>query len=222
MAGTHHDHDSGHSPGQPVDADDATLSFDARAATWDDDAKVARARQIAARIVAEIGLSGNERLFEYGAGTGLVSEALQEHVGAITMADASQGMRAVAQSKIDDGRLPGARVWDVDLSTTAPPSDEDFDLIVTSMVLHHVKELATTLEAFAALLTPGGHVCVVDLDAEDGSFHGPDVDVHHGFTRSEMADRLSSAGFVDIAVSDCGTVDHGDTEFSLFLAIGTR
>lgn len=211
-----HDHDHDHA------GSDATLSFDARAATWDDDVKIARAHTIARRIGEEVTLTGSERLFEYGAGTGLVSEALRDRVGPITMADASPGMRAVTQAKIDDGRLSGARVWDLDLSTSPAPEGESFDLIVTSMVLHHVKDLATMLEAFAAMLDRQGHLCVVDLDAEDGSFHGPGVDVHHGFERDAIATAIRQAGLVDVTVSDCGTVDHGDHEFGLFLAVASR
>ncbi len=204
------------------DHDDATLSFDERAATWDDDAKVERARDTARRIIEQVAPVGTERLFEYGAGTGLVSEALRESVGPITLADASEGMREVARTKVADGRLPGARVWDVDLSSEPAPAGETFDLIVTSMVLHHVADVATTLGAFAGMLEPGGHLCVIDLDAEDGSFHGPDVDVHHGFERDDIAGRIRAAGFSEVAVSDGGTVEHGDDEFTLFLAVGTR
>lgn len=204
-----HDHDQDH-------------SFDARAADWDDEVKVARAANIARRITQEVSLTGDERLFEYGAGTGLVSEALREHVGAITMADASSGMRAVAQAKIDDGRLPGARIWDVDLSSVPAPAGESFDLIVTSMVLHHVDPLDVTLRAFASMLAPDGHVCVVDLDAEDGSFHGEGAPVHHGFERDAFADLLRQAGFAHVHVSDCGSVDRDDATFGLFLAVASR
>lgn len=204
------------------DADDATLSFDERAATWDDDVKVERARLTAQRIAEEVALGGDERLFEYGAGTGLVAEALRDSVGAITLADASAGMRAVAQAKVDDGRLAGARIWDVDLSAEPPPRGETFELIVTSMVLHHVEDTARTLGAFAAMTEPGGHLCVIDLDSEDGSFHGPGVDVHHGFDRDEIAQQIRAAGFTDVSVTDCGRVDHGDDTFGLFLAVATR
>lgn len=219
-----HDHDHGHDHAHDHGDghDDAAVSFDERAATWDDEAKIARARTIADRIGEEVALSGTERLFEYGAGTGLVAEALRDRVGAITLVDPSEGMRAVAQSKVDDGRLPGARIWDLDLAARGAPEGETFELIVTSMVLHHVAELGPTLEAFVHMLAPGGHCCVIDLDAEDGSFHGPDVDVHHGFHREDMAAQLTAAGFTEVSVTDCGTVDHGDDEFSLFLAVATR
>ncbi|HET8931370.1 MAG TPA: class I SAM-dependent methyltransferase [Acidimicrobiales bacterium] len=210
--GHDHDHTEGH----------AAQSFDERAATWDDDAKVARAAHIARRIGEEVALTGDERLFEYGAGTGLVSEALRGAVGPITLADASEGMRVVAQAKVDDGRLAGARVWGLDLSSDSVPADEAFDLIVTSMVLHHVGRLEVTLRAFHELLEPGGHLCVVDLDAEDGSFHGEGAHVHNGFARGAFAGLLRDAGFADVRLSDCGTVDRDGAEFGLFLAVASR
>ena len=47
-------------------------------------------------------------------------------------------------------------------------------------------------------MTRGGVLCVADLDAEDGSFHGPHVrDVHHGFPRDELARMLTAAGFAE-------------------------
>ncbi len=202
--------------------DQAGHSFDERAATWDDEAKVARAAHIARRIAEEVALAGDERLFEYGAGTGLVSEALRDSVGPITLADSSEGMRAVAQRKVDDGRLAGARIWSLDLSSEPVPAGEWFDLIVTSMVLHHVDPLDVTLRAFRDLLAPGGHLCVVDLDAEDGSFHGEGAHVHHGFDRDAFAERLRQAGFADATVSNAGTVDRDGTAFGLFLAVATR
>ena len=66
--------------------------FDERAATWDDDpAKVERANVVAAAIREAIALDGSERLLEYGAGTGLVTQALRDAVGPVTLADTSGG-----------------------------------------------------------------------------------------------------------------------------------
>ena len=55
-------------------------SFDERK-TWDDDpAKVERARTVAAAISGSIGLTSSTRMLEYGAGAGLVSQALTDQV----------------------------------------------------------------------------------------------------------------------------------------------
>jgi predicted TPR repeat methyltransferase len=193
-------------------------SFDIRAATWDDDpAKVERAAVVAAAIRRTVPLDRSTRLLEYGAGTGLVSEALRADVGPVTLADTSAGMREVIAGKVAAGALDGARVWDLDL-TTAPLPDDRFDLIVTVMTLHHVVDVCTLLAAFAALLDAGGHLCVVDLDAEDGSFHGDGFVGHHGFERAELADAMAAAGLVDVALRDCFEVRREDRRYPLFLA----
>jgi hypothetical protein len=78
------------------------------------------------------------------------------------------------------------------------------------------------LSGFAELLVEGGHLCVVDLDDEDGSFHGADFEGHHGFQRSTMSSHLARAGFTDIAFRDCGDVDRGGVRYPLFLATCVR
>jgi predicted TPR repeat methyltransferase len=196
--------------------------FDEKAATWDDDpSKVERARVVADRIAATVPLSPSTRVLEYGAGTGLVSEALRDHVGPLTLADASSGMRDVMAAKVDAGVLPDARIWSLDLAVEPPP-DERFDLIVTVMVLHHIPELDVVLARFLALLDPGGHLCIVDLDAEDGGFHGEGFGGHHGFHRPELAGQLTKAGFTEVEVVDCSSMEKDGGTYSLFLACGTR
>lgn len=198
--------------------------FDTTATTYDDPEKAARAEQIAAGIREGLDLTGTERMLEYGAGTGLVAQALAPHVGAITLADASSGMRQVSQQKVLDGALPaGTRVWDLDLTTSQPPG-ETFDLLVSSLVLHHIPDLDPVLSGFHHLLRPGGHLAIADLDTEDGSFHAhlDDFDGHDGFDRDGLARQLEELGFTDVRVSDCSTVvKHGDT-FPVFLALARR
>lgn len=194
--------------------------FDGLAVTWDDDpAKRERADAVAAAIRAALALDGTQRLLEYGAGTGLVTQALRDAVGPVTLADTSAGMRDVLAAKLAAGSLAGpARVWDLDLETDPAP-DESFDVIVTVMTLHHVGRVDAVLAKFVAMLDPGGSLCVVDLDAEDGSFHGHGAEVHHGFDRSELAGRLAAAGFGDVGIVDCHRMVRDDGTFPLFLAV---
>jgi SAM-dependent methyltransferase len=196
--------------------------FDDKAATWDDDPeKVRRAREAATAIRAAVPLDGSTRLLEYGAGTGLVSQVLAPHVGSVTLAEPSAGMRAVMAAKIADGTLPAdARVWDLDL-TEAPAPGERFDLIVSVMTLHHITDLTRVLESFATVLSGGGLLCVVDLQSEDGSFHRdePAFEGHHGFALAELTRRLQAAGFVDVTIAGCGEFTKDDTTYPLFLAV---
>lgn len=198
-------------------------SFDERAETWDDDpAKVERARVVADAIASTLQLDGSQRLLEYGAGTGLVTEALRDAVGAVTMADTSTGMRDVMRAKIDAGVIPDARVWDLDLAGDVALPDDRFDLVVTVLALHHIADIDQTLANFAKLLEPGGHLCVVDLDHEDGSFHDEGFEGHHGFVRSDFETQLTGAGFSDVSFQTCHHVIRHDRPYPLFLATAAR
>lgn len=199
-------------------------SFDERAATWDDEAKTERARVVAEAVRRAVAPTGSTRVLEYGAGTGLVSQALAGSAGPLTLADPSAGMRDVMHGKVETGALPAtARVWDLDLSGGSLP-DERFDLIVTVMTLHHIPDLAPVLDGFARLLDDGGHLCVVDLVKEDGSFHAGHHDFHghHGFDTGDLSARLASAGFTDVRVERVYDVVKDGTAYPLFLAVATR
>lgn len=203
---------------------EAMSSFDDRAATWDDQAKTERAHAVAEAVGRVVDLSGSTRLLEYGAGTGLVSQALANDVGPITLADPSAGMREVMRSKVATGALPPtARIWDLDLSAGRVP-DERFDLIVTVMTLHHIPELTPVLDGFATLLDGGGRLCVVDLVQEGGAFHRgrDDFHGHHGFDVHDLSARLESAGFTGIHVEPAVyEVIKDGAGYPLFLVTGT-
>lgn len=193
-------------------------SFDERAATWDDPTKIERAALVARVIAEAVPLSSSTRLLEYGAGTGLVTQALRDAVGPVTLADTSAGMRTVMEEKVASGALPpDARIWDLDLSSAPPPSEE-FDLVVTVLTLHHIPDLDPVLRAFATLLIPGGHLCIADLEAEDGSFHGEGFHGHHGFDRAELAAQVEAAGFGPVEFRGCGSVERPDGTYPMFLA----
>jgi predicted TPR repeat methyltransferase len=196
-----------------------SADFDQRAATWDDDpAKVERARMVADAIRTAVPLNPSTRLLEYGAGTGQVTQALRDAVGPVTLADTSAGMREQMEQKVAAGVIPDARVVDLDLSTGEVP-DERYDVIATVMVLHHITPLAPVLDAFATLLEPGGHLCVVDLEEEDGSFHGDGFHGHHGFAPATLTEQLEAAGFTDVHITRVHEIDRGGATFPVFLAV---
>ncbi len=198
-------------------------SFDDRAATWDDDpAKVERAAVVARAIRDAVPLDRSTRVLEYGAGTGLVSHALHDAVGPITMADTSAGMRAVMEGKVADGTIPDARVWDVDLSADGAGIDERFDLIVTVLTLHHIHDVEPALANFARLLDEGGHLAIADLDHEDGSFHPDGFDGHHGFDHDTLAAQLERAGFTDVSFRPCHHIVRDGRTYPMFLATASR
>lgn len=206
----------------PRQYDDSMSNFDERAATWDDDpAKLERAEAVGRAIRAAVPLDRSMRMLEYGAGTGLVTQALRDSVGPLTMADTSAGMRDVMEHKAASGAIPDARVWDLDLATQPVP-DERFELVVTVMTLHHISKLEPVLAGFASLLVDGRHLCIVDFEEEDGSFHGHDFDGHNGFSHTALALSLRQAGFADVEFQPCHHVIRDGVTYPLFLATCTR
>lgn len=194
--------------------------FDEQAAEWDrDPKKIERARRTSQLIVDTVGLAGTESVFELGAGTGLVSQFLVPHVGALTLADNSQGMREVIAKKIEAGVLAGASLSDSDLVGGVLPEDK-YDVVVASLVLHHVADVPALLKSSAHILVPGGVACIIELDDAGGKFHAhiDGYDGHDGFPRETFAQALRDAGFAQVRFHDAGKIEREDGEFTLFLA----
>lgn len=101
---------------------------------------------------------------------------------------------------------------------TEPPPARQFDLIYSMMTLHHVPDTVAILRIFRSLLAPAGALAIADLDAEDGSFHGPAVAVHHGFDRAELGRTLERVGFRNVTFDTCFEVKRGARPYPVFLA----
>lgn len=214
-----HGHDHDHGPSAAHEAD----HFDERAADWDDEAKVERAVIVAAAVRADVEMDDTTRMLEYGAGTGLAIEHLVAigAVGPVTLADPSPGMRRVMAAKVTDGRLPAdAVITDLDLTGEDAPTAA-FDLIIAMMALHHIADAQATLTAMGVALAPGGQLAIVDLDAEDGTFHSEidDFSGHDGFSRQDLTGMLSEAGFATPSWRHVHEVIKHDRPFPLFLAV---
>lgn len=195
--------------------------FDERASTWDDAPhRVERAR-VAARLIGERVTIGPEtRLLDFGAGTGLLAQHLAAHVGAIMLVEPSEGMREVLAAKVAADVLPGAEVLDLDLAASDPPSDLACDLVASVMAFHHVADIPGALHRLRSLLPVGGHLCIVDLEEEDGSYHSPDFSGHRGIARGMLASALQAAGFGAPTFDHAYTIEKRGREYPLFLAVG--
>ena len=205
------------------------MSFDDRAATWDDDPdKVARSAEVAAAVRRQLDLSGRPRTLELGAGTGLLSRALAEDLGPTILADSSTGMVAVARSVIEARGLDDWQAVEVDVDRGDVPAGP-FDLVLSQLALHHMADPPAVLRLVHHVLAEGGWLAVADLDRDpDGAFHAEHGDFtgHHGFDRDVLVGWLDDLGFTDVAVTTATTitkeVDGQQRPFELFLATARR
>jgi ubiquinone/menaquinone biosynthesis C-methylase UbiE len=202
--------------------------FDEAAAQWDNNpARVDLARAVGQAVGRAIPFQPGWRVLDYGAGTGLLTLNLQPRVASLVAVDSSTGMLAQLTQKLAAAAIRNvqARHWDLE---AAPFPEPGFDLVVSSMTLHHLRSVPLVLNRLADLLQPGGWLAVADLDREDGSFHGKANDVfHHGFGRGQVADWLANAGLTSVAVSDAHSMLKPDStgqarSYGIFLAVGQK
>jgi ubiquinone/menaquinone biosynthesis C-methylase UbiE len=200
--------------------------FDEKARDWDSDPRrIERARIVAEAMREQVALTPALSALEYGCGTGLLSFALQPWLGQITLADNSDGMLAVLAEKIAAAGLKNMIPLHLDLAVDPLPA-ERYDLLYTLMVLHHIPDTEGILRKFWGLLKGRGRLCVVDLDQEDGSFHGPEFDGHLGFERAELERKLLGAGFQNVRFHTVYQMPKptaaGLKHFPLFLAVAEK
>jgi 2-polyprenyl-3-methyl-5-hydroxy-6-metoxy-1,4-benzoquinol methylase len=202
--------------------------FDKEAAQWDaNPGRVKLAGEVADAIIREAAPASGMDVLDFGCGTGLVTLRLQPLVRSITGADSSAGMLAVLESKVKSQGLANVRTRHVDFEKGGRVGGA-FDLVVSSMTMHHVKDTTALFRQWYDLLLPGGMLAAADLDLEDGSFHGDNAGVFHlGFDRGHILNLLQKTGFRDVRAVTAATVARdieggGKWEFPVFLIVGRK
>ncbi len=202
--------------------------FAEAAASWDEKPqRVELARAVAAAIKKYVPLSADEEVLEFGCGTGLVTVQIAPYVGSILAVDSSKDMLAVLEEKISKQGISSITPLAIHLDASSKPG-QLFDLIFSSMTLHHIDDVAGLLALFHSMLKPGGRIAIADLEKEDGSFHDDNRGVvHHGFATDAFQQMLTDANFSDIECHRAHVIEknteNGDSRsYPVFLAIGTK
>lgn len=195
--------------------------FQEKAQDWDvNDVVKALSKGIGSAILNNVTLDKSMHVMDFGAGTGLITAQVADKVGKVTAVDVSEAMLERLAAK---NELKG-KVEIVCQNIIEQPLGIEFDLIVSAMAMHHVKDTDKMIERFAEHLKPGAKVALADLDEEDGSFHPEDVQgVHHsGFNREAFTDKLKSHGFKDIRFVTAHTASKEEKDYPIFLVLASK
>jgi 2-polyprenyl-3-methyl-5-hydroxy-6-metoxy-1,4-benzoquinol methylase len=181
--------------------------FDKEAKLWDaNPGRVKLASDVAAAIIRNVKLTKDMETLDFGCGTGLLTIKIQPFVKMIMGVDSSQGMLSMLQQKIDGLGLANAYTQQVDFEK-GERIHGLYDLIISSMVLHHISDTAALFKVWLNLLRPNGQICFADLDTEDGAFHENNTGVHHlGFDREKLKKLLVETGYCDVRDSTATVV----------------
>ena len=152
--------------------------FNTIASEWDSDpGRVFMAQKVARAMRTALSPTGEEQALEFGAGTGLVTLLMAPKLAHVTALDSSAGMLDVLRQKCERKQL--AQVETIEGLVPDQLPDAQYDLIYSSMTMHHIDDVPALLKTLAGHLKPGGRVALADLDAEDGCFHREAKGVAH-------------------------------------------
>jgi ubiquinone/menaquinone biosynthesis C-methylase UbiE len=123
-------------------------------------------------VVENSALKRNDKVLDIGCGTGLLSlKFLREADCFITAVDNSKEMMAVFEDKIKKlkiARQVTCKLMDAD-SLKFP--DNTFDVVASTVTLHHLKEKLNPLKKILKVLKPGGRFIVGDIDMDSTGSH---------------------------------------------------
>jgi len=201
--------------------------FDVKAADWDTNPMhLERSAAIVKNLLKRIPLDRKMSVLEFGAGTGITSFLLKDQAANIIMIDSSAGMVRIMADKVEKEKIRNLKPVLFDL-VKEEWIGQQFDLIISPLVLHHISDIDSVFGKFHNLLRPGGFLAIADLYPEDGSFHGPDFTGHKGFNPESLVSLAESKGFENFSVEKCFVInkkisDDLARQFDVYLLVAKK
>ena len=198
-------------------------TFKSSAATWDSDrGRLNTAKTVAQAIKNILPFKSVDYAMDYGCGTGLISLELLPVIKNLTGIDLSDAMLDIFRKKIKENNLKNVELVKINSELDELPY-HPYDLIFSSMTIHHVEHHIELLEKFYNILNKKGVLVIADLQKEEGDFHSDNSGVHHfGFDPDEFKIILKKIGFHNISYEIIHTIkketnNNQHKEFPVFL-----
>jgi len=156
---------------------------------------------------------------DLGCGTGQVSELIAPHVAKVIAVDGSTDMVQAAKKRLKGLHQVEVRRGDME---ALPIDDEQLDIAVVALVLHHVPEPARALAEVHRVLKCGGRIMIVDMLPHDRVEYQQHMGhVWLGFAEKTTKKFLEAAGFDGVAITTL-PADEAAKGPSLFVATARK
>ena len=196
--------------------------FEQQAKSWDKSPlRIQLANAIAKTLFDTIKFAPTNKVLDYGAGTGVITLQIASFVSQVVAMDSSPAMLQILKEKIEEQNVQNVQPETRDLENTVLSGQ--FDVVFSSMTMHHIQQPLKLLQKFMNSLNNGGTIAIADVDTESGNFHADNTGVKHfGFDRESWVQELSAWGMVNIQVQTAYSFERennaGKKEtFSIFL-----
>ncbi len=194
--------------------------FNQVANSWDTPEKIKLNQYYAKEISKALPLANPLKILEVGCGTGLLGSQFVKDQNSLLGIDTSVGMLEVFNQKFKDNKNVSSLI--LNLEENDLDANAQFDLIVSSMAFHHLKNPEAMISKLKTMLSPNGLIAIIDLDLEDGSFHPDPKNMgvfHFGFSQSTTKDWANKCKFRKFERKEIHIVKKESGDFSLFLAL---
>ena len=148
-----------------------------------------------------------EKALDIGTGAGLLLPELLKRIERVVAIDSSTTMLDMARKAVGKEAVRCEfRLGDLG---NLPVADQEVDLVVACMVLHHLSNPKDTIHEAYRALRPGGRLVVVDLhEHEDDAFRETMADLWLGFPPAEVRAWMESSQFEVTGAEIVGDSDH--------------
>jgi len=161
-------------------------------------------------------------VLDYGCGTGLVSFCFSDDVKSIEGLDNSTSMIEVYNEKSNKIGMKNIKGF-VHNINEQDLQKEKYDLIVTNMTMHHIKNTQDFISKLTYSLKPNGYLAIADLKTEDGKFHSDNTGVEHfGFEFDKITEYFKNNNLKNIKCDLFESINKPNNTYEVYYIIGEK
>lgn len=187
-----------------MNAKDVQTFFEKVASDWDTMRLAYYDERVIEKMALVSRINETTTIADVGTGTGFVAAGMAPRVKKVVGIDNSLAMLKAAKGNLDALGVRNIALLEGD-TAALPLESNSMDAAFANMVLHHAEDPAAMLAEMIRVVKPGGTVAITDeVEHTYEWMREEHADVWLGFTRDQVEDFFSEAGFENVGYESLG------------------